>query len=911
MAARRRSVLSSVSSEPTTPRADQDVFIDMQYAKHTCTDPTAFVTEPWKYCQNPTNTYLGLRFDQREKFKSMLNKSHLSRVEHEVERIEQTRVNFCSYDRKKQMMAELNDARREWKAEVKTKLNEYIENIRETPKYPEGWNRNQKLDLNHLERVNKAWKVEDNSQNSKLSPNLEPEYGLKAGAMYFHKSDSGYGPSTYYHSKFLPGKFPNQKLPVHNLLDDSDLNPLSEPCPADKLRYFHFPTNNMLWIEKAMARYYNEDDGDYTDLVAPDKMSKAEKLLCREFWRDPGSGAYMQRDATPKDTASTNSPQEPPIPRTKPKNFAIFLPYLHWETDSRRSKMAEVIKEETLEREKKSPIKKRTEIESKTRNLFFNALHSGASKSRRLEQQMTRFKKPEKSKLGRYLMGVAQVADEMDYEADERLLRENLHVDPPMHVRRTLDQSYFLTIDDTAVRDRDQVVYRETREGRSFYSMNTRVVMVDQLWLWILDDNTIITSFPRRWGRNKPDPSGVHKSLRVRLAHIPEGQIQSIYDLALIIIDQCSRVFFDRTKPLDQRPEVMDIFASAIGRVTERTTIAYESFWLNMQLRSLNPPPYGTENTDHRYPDINLEGTLLREVQDIAEELQIMLRIYNQQLHVVKDLRKALGHMNGESKNEPDEMRSLVKLMELWQNQNANNPGQISLIRKDVVPESTIEEANDLLELIKNRKSEIQDLEDAALKTGQRLQGLLSLKQQEASIIEAKAALQLAGESVRQGRAIMAFTVVTIFFLPLGFFAAFFGMNNQEINDAPWMTLGQQTKYMFGISAAVITISISMAFSPWTRAILTVLVKVPLAYITEYTGLRHFWMDHIIDHQTLGRKGQKRLDHIYKRQERIAARQKEEEDKKNEENAKRDPAAMLVETFLKGNVDGRTVTEMV
>jgi len=77
----------------------------------------------------------------------------------------------------------------------------------------------------------------------------------------------------------------------------------------------------------------------------------------------------------------------------------------------------------------------------------------------------------------------------MDYEADERLLRDNLHSNPPLHIRRTLDQSYFLTLDDTAARDKDQVVYRETREGRSFYSMNTRVVMVDQLWLWILDDS--------------------------------------------------------------------------------------------------------------------------------------------------------------------------------------------------------------------------------------------------------------------------------------------------------------------------------------------------------------------------------------------------------------------------------------
>lgn len=176
-----------------------------------------------------------------------------------------------------------------------------------------------------------------------------------------------------------------------------------------------------------------------------------------------------------------------------------------------------------------------------------------AEKAQKEGRRTTIPREERRCKLGRYLLALAQVADVMDYEADEKLLRENLHHNPPLHIRRTLDQSYFLTLEDTSVRDKDQVVYRETRD---------RVVMVDQLWLWILDGNTIVTSFPQRWGRNKPDPSGVHKSLRERLESTPEEEIQSVYDLALIIIDQCSRVFFDRTKPLDERPEVMDLFAS-------------------------------------------------------------------------------------------------------------------------------------------------------------------------------------------------------------------------------------------------------------------------------------------------------------------------------------------------------------
>ena len=85
--------------------------------------------------------------------------------------------------------------------------------------------------------------------------------------------------------------------------------------------------------------------------------------------------------------------------------------------------------------------------------------------------------------------------------------------------------------------------------------------------------DTILTSFPRRWGRNKPDPSGVHKSLRERLSHLEDDRINSVFDLALIIIDQCSRVFFDRTKPIDQRPEVMDIFSNTIAHVVSNSVI--------------------------------------------------------------------------------------------------------------------------------------------------------------------------------------------------------------------------------------------------------------------------------------------------------------------------------------------------
>ena len=82
--------------------------------------------------------------------------------------------------------------------------------------------------------------------------------------------------------------------------------------------------------------------------------------------------------------------------------------------------------------------------------------------------------------------------------------------------------------------------------------------------------DTIITSFPRRWSRNNvnnPDSSGVHEGLLARLDDLRIGQVQSVYDLALLIMNQCATVFFDLTQPVDERPEVLDIFSNALSHV--------------------------------------------------------------------------------------------------------------------------------------------------------------------------------------------------------------------------------------------------------------------------------------------------------------------------------------------------------
>jgi hypothetical protein len=71
------------------------------------------------------------------------------------------------------------------------------------------------------------------------------------------------------------------------------------------------------------------------------------------------------------------------------------------------------------------------------------------------------------------------------HEGDEQLLRKHLLEPRPIHIRRTLDQSYYWTLKDTETRDRDQVIFRWTNKEE--HPTKPQLVMVDQLWIWILD----------------------------------------------------------------------------------------------------------------------------------------------------------------------------------------------------------------------------------------------------------------------------------------------------------------------------------------------------------------------------------------------------------------------------------------
>lgn len=323
----------------------KDEYIDLQYAKPQTT-ADEYTQEPWKHYEDPLDTFLSLRVDDRPEFQSKLEPKHQDRVRHEEQRIARIRKQFSSNQHKGNLMQELRNSKKAWKDEVGKNAGKFIQeaenflfNMRnarpnallDDPAFfrefceraPQAslvdvpqWLVSRILDelapvwqpkLDHkyqryiarFQRL-KSWETSTTevTKGPELPPTnraglfrvrspsrgrptqllsaaaaqqnarprtsseetistdnaVEPEpfYGLKAGVIYFRKvkdKETWVGCNSH-HPKFT-GDFPNQKISMHEIfdVDKPDGNPLMQKCPPDEIRYFHFPTNNMIWIE--------------------------------------------------------------------------------------------------------------------------------------------------------------------------------------------------------------------------------------------------------------------------------------------------------------------------------------------------------------------------------------------------------------------------------------------------------------------------------------------------------------------------------------------------------------------------------------------------------------------------------------------------------------------------------------
>ncbi len=178
----------------------------------------------------------------------------------------------------------------------------------------------------------------------------------------------------------------------------------------------------------------------------------------------------------------------------------MYMPYLHWETDRRRVCSAATVKEGS-----KQNMSSISEVVDHAQHQLANphaANHNGPSGHLSQGSPGRPVGVSKRRALGELLWSAAALLEAMDFHVEEKLLAKYLHAPAPLHPRRTLDQSYYGGLRNTGTRDRDQVVYRGTTpESHDCVGMEAclqckedvrkvpRIIMVDQLWLWILDES--------------------------------------------------------------------------------------------------------------------------------------------------------------------------------------------------------------------------------------------------------------------------------------------------------------------------------------------------------------------------------------------------------------------------------------
>ncbi|ROV99977.1 hypothetical protein VMCG_06156 [Cytospora schulzeri] len=527
-----------------------------------------------------------------------------------------------------------------------------------------------------------------------------------------------------------------------------------------------------------------------------------------------------------------------------------------------------------------------------------------------------------KTNLAQVLVKAAKLYEKILTYPDQRIMEKYLFKNSSLHPRRSLDQAYFWRLRTTRLRDRDQVVYRYTNaefahkyrlasgnhqnDRKAVSTENTgssciphgkgtkseeswewtrhgsyeqqngcgqctrnirevsRAIMVDQLWMWVLDKDTILTCFPQRYGIADKDPSGVHQRIRIRVKtrSNPDNHVRSVFDLALIILEECFDTFFDRTKTEDQRPEVMDIFAESIGRVTNKQATAFKHLWtLSKRLTEI----YQSGIEDKVDPSLLLallnvtpEAELQREIRDIIDELDIIMHIVTQQKEMITRFVKLAKEIlkpptiDARSPAKSGFFESAQDMLECDRTMN------IMQQQHDAFKDHS----DEFLSEIDDRIKELTGLKSSAESTAQNVTELLGLKQQQASVVQAYEAMKQGEETVRQGKAIMVFTVMTIVFLPLSFMSSLFGMNAVELTGsdsssgasdssglAPdeivsfWpVTFKRQILIMFTVSFGAVLAVLVPAFSPIIRAAISSALQRSITKTITWTGMYRLWL---------------------------------------------------------------------
>lgn len=346
--------------------------------------------------------------------------------------------------------------------------------------------------------------------------------------------------------------------------------------------------------------------------------------------------------------------------------------------------------------------------------------------------------------------------------------------------------------------------------------------MVDQLWLWVLGKDLVVTSFPQRWRQPRNDPLNVLEGIIEDINSKTREPVQDVYELAMTIAGRCFGTF-DRHRKGDDDFQFLDMFESSIGAAMDHEASLFQGFskasrqasdWLQSHQKPgrfskhLEADSKAYEHAAKKHAekhevidpedtnpafinqllDVGAETDLLAEIKDIRDELDIIRMVLDHQKHLLPELKDA------------------VKAV--YHNERSH-----ARVRRT---DKTFDEQE---KTITNPIKDITRMEIQANRVYESIVSLLDLKQKHANAFEARFARDQAAGTHRQGQTIMVFTIVTIIFLPLSFITAFFAVNIEQFphpggpGSSAEIPLGYASAYIFGIGLAISVPAIFVALS--------------------------------------------------------------------------------------------------
>ncbi|KAI0528419.1 hypothetical protein GGR58DRAFT_519073 [Xylaria digitata] len=570
--------------------------------------------------------------------------------------------------------------------------------------------------------------------------------------------------------------------------------PFNENCDKERLIWGKFPDQKT--SVHSLLREGKSDDHK-KNILHKDRMSTSRG----ELHADEGGPLHARE--VPGNTGLL------------PNNLVLFMPYLYWETLSKREYFAlEVDKimaadsrrkekdeeDKRLERIRQRGLDTRNDTKPQPNPTGWAAAYNRAKTSLRTLRTMTLTKNK--------VLGICTQDDTSSMKRSIHQVAFVVMKKPPFKIQAPLAK-YLMAVS-------------KLHEGVANYR-----------------DKMLLRN--RHYGANKNDASGIHKSIRSRVEE--SGSVHTVFELGLIIIDECSKTFFDRTKTLDRRPQAIDEFSRAIGNIMHKQTVAFKRlWWWTEQAKSVycSTGYTNTSNFQMSLLDINPEGHLEREIEDIVEELDIMLHISNTHNDILRKFVEQAERIldpKGEFKGSHGSR----------QQRKATNDSSLSNAEKEErrQREKAYRYFKQRVEEGQARAmdyiAELKKLRESTKKTADDVLHLLSMKQQQASVFQAWQAMKQSDETIKQGRSIMTFTLVTIVFLPLSFLSSVFGMSNKEFEDNSW-SISQQILYIFSISAGVVFLSLLFAFSHRTRAFIWSICARFSTSIAARSGLYDFYL---------------------------------------------------------------------